>query len=233
MEKPKFFIFVNPNMCMIKNIIFDYGGVLLDWNRHFLYDSYFERADVQETFRKNTGIEDFTPQQMCDWFLDNICTLEWNSLMDAGKPFAENCADLIKIYPQWRDAIAIYDTEWPQMVGGDIPGMYEQVKKLKEQGYRLYGLSNWNNVKFNTYCRNAFPVFALLEGMVISGEEGVNKPEARIYTTLLDRFGIDPKESVFIDDSQKNLDGAAVFGISGYLFTTTEDFIANFEKTIR
>ncbi|MBP9986699.1 MAG: hypothetical protein KBT44_02080 [Bacteroidales bacterium] len=138
---------------MIKNIIFDYGGVLLDWNRHFLYDEYFKRADVQDTFRKNTGITDYTAQQMCDWFLDNICTLEWNSLMDAGKPFEDNTADLIKVYPQWKDAIAVYDTGWYRMVGGEILGMYEQAVKLKAQGYRLFGLSNWNAVKFHTYCR--------------------------------------------------------------------------------
>ncbi len=218
---------------MIKNIIFDYGGVLLDWNRHFLYDEYFKRADVQDTFRKNTGIADYTAQQMCDWFLDNICTLEWNSLMDAGKPFEENTADLIKIYPQWKDAIAVYDTEWYKMVGGEIPGMYEQAVKLKAQGYRLYGLSNWNAVKFHTYCRHAYPVFDLLEGMVISGEEHVIKPDAGMYTALLERYGLDPEESIFIDDTRKNLDGAAVFGIAGYLFTTPEDFISNFAKSLK
>lgn len=218
---------------MIKNIIFDYGGVLLDWNRHFLYDDYFKNADVQTTFRKNTGIEDFTPQQMCDWFLGNVCTLEWNSLMDAGKPFADNTADLIKVYPQWKDAIEIYDTGWYRMMGGEIPGMYDQAVRLKSQGYRLYGLSNWNDVKFHTYCRHTYPVFDLLEGMVISGEEHVIKPDARMYTTLLDRYGLNPEECIFIDDTQKNLDGAAAFGIAGYLFTTPEDFISNFEKSLK
>ena len=218
---------------MIKNIIFDYGGVLVDWNRHHLYDGYFKQKYVQETFVKNTGIEGFSPQQMCDWFLDNICTLEWNSLMDGGKPFAENTADLIKVHPEWKEAISIYDSEWFRMVGGAVPGMYEEAKELKEKGYKLYGLSNWNDVTFNTYCRHTFPVFSLLEGMVISGEEKVIKPDPRIYSTLLERYALTPQECIFIDDSPKNLEAAAAFGISGYLFTTPEDFRENFAKSLK
>ena len=109
---------------MIKNIIFDYGGVLLDWNPHYLYDPYFG------------------DEEKAEWFLTNICTYEWNAQHDNGKPIAEGVAELIAEHPEWKKEIELYYGDFMKMMGGQIPGMEEYVKELKAKGLRVFGLSN-------------------------------------------------------------------------------------------
>ena len=116
---------------MIKNIIFDYGGVLLDWNPHYLYDPYFGDAEKAE------------------WFLTNICTYEWNAQHDNGKPIAEGVAELIAEHPEWKKEIEMYYGEFMKMMGGQIPGMEEYIKQLKAKGFRVFGLSNWSIETFS------------------------------------------------------------------------------------
>ena len=134
------------------NLIFDFGGVLIDWDPHHLYDPYFgDRARA-------------------DWFLQNICTMEWNTQMDGGKPFAEGIAELSARFPEWSKEIAMFHSQWTKMVGGPIPGMLELVRELKAAGHRLYGLSNWSAETFPLICDD-YPVLKLLDGMVVSGFE--------------------------------------------------------------
>lgn len=134
------------------NLIFDFGGVLIDWDPHHLYDPYFgDRARA-------------------DWFLQNICTMEWNTQMDGGKPFAEGIAELSARFPEWSREIAMFHSQWTKMVGGPIPGMLELVRELKAAGHRLYGLSNWSAETFPLICDD-YPVLKLLDGMVVSGFE--------------------------------------------------------------
>ena len=134
------------------NLIFDFGGVLIDWDPHHLYDPYFgDRARA-------------------DWFLQNICTMEWNTQMDGGKPFAEGIAELSTRFPEWSKEIAMFHSQWTKMVGGPIPGMLELVRELKAAGHRLYGLSNWSAETFPLICHD-YPVLNLLDGMVVSGFE--------------------------------------------------------------
>ena len=134
------------------NLIFDFGGVLIDWDPHHLYDPYFgDRARA-------------------DWFLQNICTMEWNTQMDGGKPFAEGIAELSARFPEWSKEIAMFHSQWTKMVGGPIPGMLELVRELKAAGHRLYGLSNWSAETFPLICHD-YPVLNLLDGMVVSGFE--------------------------------------------------------------
>ena len=134
------------------NLIFDFGGVLIDWDPHHLYDPYFgDRARA-------------------DWFLQNICTMEWNTQMDGGKPFAEGIAELSTRFPEWSKEIAMFHSQWTKMVGGPIPGMLELVRELKAAGHHLYGLSNWSAETFPLICHD-YPVLKLLDGMVVSGFE--------------------------------------------------------------
>ena len=183
----------------LKNIIFDFGGVLLDWNPHYLYDPYFGDKEKAE------------------WFLTNICTYEWNAQHDNGKPVAEGTAELIAQYPEWEKEIRMYYGEFMKMMGGQIPGMEELVKELKHRGYRVFGLSNWSVETF-ALVRPAYPVLDLMEDMVISGEERVMKPDHRIYEIALERFGIKAEESVFIDDNLATVKAASELGIKGFLF---------------
>ena len=195
---------------MIKNIIFDYGGVLLDWNPHYLYDPYFDDKEKAE------------------WFLTHICTYEWNAQHDNGKPVAEGTAELIAQHPEWEKEIRMYYDDFMKMMGGQIPGMEEQVKELKSRGFRVFGLSNWSVETF-ALVRPVYPVLDLMEDMVISGVEKVMKPDHRIFELALKRFGIKADETVFVDDNPANVQAACEIGIKGILFN--KNIIKN-EKTI-
>ncbi len=195
---------------MIKNIIFDYGGVLLDWNPHYLYDPYFGDVDKAE------------------WFLTHVCTYEWNAQHDNGKPIAEGTAELIALYPEWEKEIRLYYDEFMKMMGGQIPGMEDLVKQLKGEGYHVFGLSNWSEETF-ALVRSVYPVLDLMEDMVISGVEKVMKPDHRIFELALKRFGAKAEESVFIDDNPNNVKAACEVGIHGILFKSKEELVEELE----
>ena len=188
---------------MFKNVVFDFGGVLLDWNPHYLYDPYF--GDVEKA----------------EWFLTHICTYEWNAQHDNGKPIAEGTAELIALHPEWEKEIRMYYDEFMKMMGGQIPGMEELVKELKANGQRVFGLSNWSVETF-ALVRPVYPVLDLMEDMVISGVEKVMKPDHRIFELALYRFGIKAEETVFIDDNPNNVKAANELGIHGILFQSRE-----------
>lgn len=187
-----------------KNLIFDFGGVLIDWNPHYLYDSYF--GDRAKT----------------DWFLANICTMKWNEQVDAGKPMAEATAELVAKFPEWKKEIEMYFGRWIEMIGDAIPGMYELLLELKASGHRLFGLSNWSAETF-VQIKEDFPALKLLEGMVVSGYVKCLKPSPEIYQLLLDRYSLKVSDCVFIDDNAANVAGAEAVGIHGILFTGASD----------
>ena len=185
---------------MIRNLIFDFGAVLVDWNPHYVYDPYFGDADK------------------ATWFITNICTAAWNKELDGGKPFAQGVAELSAQYPEWAPEIAMYHRDWKKMMGGSIPGMYELVRDFKQRGYGIYGLTNWAAETFYTIV-NDYPVFALLDGMVVSGDVRLLKPDAAIFHCLLDKYGLKAEESLFIDDNAENVDGARKVGLEAHRFS--------------
>ena len=185
---------------MIRNIIFDFGAVLVDWNPHYVYDPYF--GDPEKA----------------TWFIENICTAAWNKELDGGKPFSQGVAELTAQYPEWAPEIALYQRDWKKMMGGAIPGMYDLVADLKQAGYGIYGLTNWASETFYTIVDD-YPVFSLLDGMVVSGDVRLLKPDAAIFNCLLDKYGLKAEESVFIDDNAENVDGAIAAGLSAIRFT--------------
>ncbi|MCF0201412.1 MAG: HAD family phosphatase [Bacteroidales bacterium] len=199
---------------MIRNIIFDYGGVLLDWNPHYLYDPYFGDADKAE------------------WFLTNICTYEWNAQHDGGRPIAEGTAELAAEHPEWKKEIELYYGEFLKMISGQVKGMEEMIKSLKGQGYRIFGLSNWSSETF-AMVRPIYPILNLMEDMVISGIEKVMKPDPSIFQIALQRFDISAKESVFIDDNPNNIAAAKTLGIHGLLFESREKLDADLNHIIK
>lgn len=184
---------------MTKTIIFDFGGVLVDWDPHRVFDEYFGS------------------REKADWFFANICTMEWNVQMDGGKPFAEGIAELSAEYPEWSKEIQMYFDRWIEMMGDELPGMRKLMQDLKTHGYRLLGLTNWST---ETFCqvRHRYPVFDLLDGMLVSGEERLTKPSPAIFHRMIENFSLDPSECVFIDDNQANVDGSVAAGIPAILF---------------
>lgn len=188
---------------MIKNIIFDFGAVLVDWNPEYLYAPYFKDAKKTE------------------YFLTNVCPYEWNTTVDGGRSTEEATLERIALYPEWEKEIKMYFGEWIKMMRGEIPTMYSLVESLKNKGYGVYGLTNWSAETF-PLIKNKYPVFSLLQGYVVSGEEHLLKPQAEIYLTLLKRYSLKAEECVFIDDNPKNTEGAEKVGIKGIVFTTPE-----------
>lgn len=184
---------------MIKNIIFDFGGVLLDWNPRYLYKSYF-----------NNDVE-------MEHFLADICNGEWNIKQDAGRPFAEAVKELQAKFPEYAEAIQMYDDDWEKMLKCELPESIDLLKELKSMGYGIYGLTNWSAEKIG-YAFENYSFFSLFDGIVVSGVEKVVKPDRRIYEILLERYSLKPGECVFIDDNQDNVDMAKVLGINAVRF---------------
>lgn len=188
----------------MKNIVFDFGGVLVDWNPHHLYDKYFGSREKAE------------------WFLNNICLYSWNLQMDGGKPFAEGVAELQAEHPEWSEAIAIYHTRWIEMMNGEIEGMASVIRRLKMAGYGVYGLTNWSAETF-PMIRDTYPVFQEFDGIVVSGEEHLLKPDEAIYRCLLERYDLQAEESLFVDDNADNVAGARNVGMKAVQFTSAEE----------
>lgn len=184
---------------MIKNIIFDSGGVLLDWNPRYLYKSYFNNDEEMEHF------------------LADICNGEWNIRQDAGRPFAEAVKELQAKFPEYAEAIQMYDDDWEKMLKCELPESIDLLKELKFMGYGIYGLTNWSAEKIG-YAFANYSFFSLFDGIVVSGVEKVVKPDRKIYEILLERYSLKPGECVFIDDNQDNVDMAKVLGINAIRF---------------
>lgn len=183
----------------LKNVILDFGGVLIDWNPHYLLDDYFGS------------------REKASWFIEHICTQEWNGEMDKGKPFDQGVAELSAKYPEWAREIKLYQTGWIKMIGDEIPGMYQLECELKSAGYKLYGLTNWSS---ETFCLvGGKRIFTILDGKVVSAEEKILKPDPAIYRTLLDRWKLQPLECLFVDDNLANVKGAQAVGIPAVQFT--------------
>lgn len=198
-------------MTKIKNIVFDFGGVLVDWNPRYLYDKYFG---------------DPTQSQ---WFLDNICLYSWNLQMDGGKPFAEGVAELQAEHPEWAEAIGIYHTRWVEMMGGEVEGTASVLRGLKAAGYKIYGLTNWSAETF-PMIRDTYPVFQEFDGIVVSGEEHLLKPYAPIYHCLLERYALQPEESLFIDDNADNVAAAQAVGMHSVRFFDAETLVRQLKE---
>ena len=180
-------------------VVFDLGGVLIDWDPRRLYRKLLaDEAAVEE-------------------FLATITTPEWNAEQDRGRPFAEAVAELVERHPAHAASIAAYHERWTEMLGGEIPGTVAVLAELRDAGVPLYALSNWSAETFRL-TRGRFPFLAWFDGLVVSGEEGVTKPDRRIFELLLERFGLVPAGTVFVDDSPANVAAARAVGMDAVRF---------------
>lgn len=180
----------------INTIIFDLGGVLIDWNPKYVYDKVFE-GDTEKS----------------DWFLNNICTSAWNVQQDAGRLMSVATEELVAQYPQYEDLIRLFYKRWPDMLKGDIPETVDVLKALKASNkYRIYALTNWSDESFYI-ARERFEFLQLFEGILVSGTEKMIKPNRDIYELCLTRFNINPQQAVFIDDNLPNILGAQAVGL--------------------
>jgi len=188
-----------------KNIIFDLGGVLIDWNPEYVYLKEFKN-DRKEM----------------KWFFDNVCTFDWNENQDAGYPLKKATEERVKLFPQYENLIRIYYGRWEEMLGGPIIRSVNILRRIKKKNkLNIFALTNWSAETFPTALKK-FEFLSLFEGIIVSGEEKTRKPFEKIYQITIDRFKIDPTESVFIDDNLRNVKAAEKLNIKGIHFKNSD-----------
>ena len=185
-------------------VVFDLGGVLIDWDPRHLYRKLF------------AGDE-----SAMEVFLSEVCTVEWNERQDAGRTFAEAVDELLPHHADKLDLIEAFGQRFDEMITGAVAGTVDILADLKRAGVPRYALTNWSAETFPPQ-RDRFSFLSWFDGIVVSGEEGVIKPNPRIFRVLLDRYRIAPEEAVFIDDNPANAAAAAALGIHGIHFRSPD-----------
>lgn len=180
--------------------MFDLGGVLIDWNPRYLYRKLFDGDDAA-----------------MERFLAEVTTPEWNGLQDAGRTWADAVASLTREHPEQAELIAAYAERWPETLGEAIHPTVEILDELRQAGVRLFALSNWSAETF-PIARPRYSFLEWFEGIVISGDVRIAKPDARVYRHLLERHSLEAATTVFIDDSEANVDAARALGMIAIRF---------------
>jgi len=196
----------------IKAIIFDIGGVLLEWDPRPVYQRYFPDH----------------PQAIDD-FLAEINFYEWNAHQDKGRPFAEGIALHSTKFPQHAHLIQAYFDHWEDSITGAITGTVDIVRTLKEMGYPLFCLSNWSAETFPRV-RRSYPFFDVFDDIILSGEVKMNKPDPAIFSLLLNKIGYSAPECILIDDSQPNIYIAKKLGFVAAHFTNPENLKTELQR---
>lgn len=188
----------------IDTIIFDLGGVLIDWNPRYLYRKLFKT------------------EEEVTWFLNNICTSEWNDQQDAGRSFEEATRELMEKFPEYAEPIEAWYGRWHETISGPIEGTVNILKQIRDsRQFRLYALTNWSAETFPWALEN-FPFLHWFEGIVVSGVEKCRKPLPEFFEILFDRYQVEPSRSLFIDDNLANIKGAQALGMNAIAFKDPE-----------
>jgi 2-haloacid dehalogenase len=183
----------------VASVVFDIGGVLLDWSPDYLYAELIPDAAEREHF------------------LTNIATPDWNRQLDAGRSWAEAVAELTSVHPEHAEWIEAYDKGWLKMVNGVIQGTADLLTELRDQQLPTYALTNFSEDKW-AVAKEAFPILDGFVGEVVSGREQTIKPDEKIYRILLERYDLDPARTFYTDDVRHNVDGARAVGIDAEVF---------------
>lgn len=184
--------------------IFDLGGVLLDWNPRHLYRKLFDGDEAA-----------------MERFLAMVCTTEWNERQDAGRSFAEATRELLPLHADKIELIEAFGKRFGEMIPGAIDGSVDVLAELKARGVPIYAITNWSAETFPPQ-RQRFPFLSWFDDIVISGVEGVIKPDPRIFRILCERHGVAPESAVFIDDVAANAAAAGALGFHGIHFRSAD-----------
>lgn len=197
---------------MIQTVIFDLGGVLIDWDPRYVFRDVFDtEAEVS-------------------WFLENICTSEWNAQQDGGRSLQVATDLLVSQHPTWEPQIRLFYDRWVEMLGGPIqPTVDLLAELLAQKSHRVLALTNWSGETF-PIAQKMYDFLGWFEGILVSGDENLKKPDPRIYELMLSRFDIDPATAVFLDDSPKNVTGAESVGITGIHFQSADQLRGEFQR---
>lgn len=204
----------NHNFCIMKSIntvVFDLGGVLIDWNPRYLYRQMFDDEAEMEKF------------------LAEVCDGNWNMQQDAGRPFQEGVNELAKLHPHYQNHIQAYWDRWIEMINGEIIGTVSLINQIAEKGYPLYALTNWSSETFPLVV-NDYEFFKLFKGIVVSGDEKMAKPDSKFYKVLIERYQIRPESTLFIDDNKDNVEAANQLGFHTVHFHSPEELEAELKR---
>lgn len=197
----------------IKTIIFDLGGVLIDWNPEYLYRKIFDNDESK-----------------MEWFLTEICPYSWNENQDAGKSWPLAIEEKVAEHPQYREWIEAYYYRWEEMLGGSLQGTIEILKKLIDsKKYQILALTNWSADTFPKALQH-FEFLHWFDGIVVSGEENTRKPFHDIYQILFERYNVTPSEAIFIDDNTKNIEAGNELGLNCINFKSPTDLAEELKK---
>jgi 2-haloacid dehalogenase len=191
-------------MKQFDTVIFDLGGVLIDWNPRYLYRKIFKT------------------EQEITWFLENVCTPKWNDQQDAGRSFEEATETLARQYPEHEEAIRAWYGRWQETISGPLHDTVEVLREVKNNNrHRLYALTNWSAETFPWALSN-FEFLHWFEGIVVSGVEKTRKPFPEFYSILFNRYKVNPSAAIFIDDNVKNIEGGRAVGLHTLHFQSSE-----------
>lgn len=195
---------MKPNL-NIKNVIFDLGGVLIDWNPDKVYKDVFNN-DSEKMIH----------------FYTKICTQDWNENQDAGYPMAKATEERVELFPEYEKEIRMFYGRWDDMLGDQIQGTVDILKELSDDpNYKVVALTNWSHETFPKAIAK-FSFLQWFEGILVSGEEKTRKPFPEIYELTLSKFNLKAGESLFIDDNLRNIEAARKFGIHSIHFQSPE-----------
>ena len=187
----------------MQNIIFDFGNVLVQWHPELVYTEYF--GDDARAW----------------WFLRHVVDNEWRGRIDAGESTAELTAELVARFPEYKEAIELFDKRYFDMLTGEVPGMRELLEEVMRH-YEVYGLTNWSMETFPT-ARERFGILQMIDRYVVSAAERLIKPDPRLFQVLLDRYGLRAEECTFVDDNPDNVAAARKLGMKGIVFTGADN----------
>jgi 2-haloacid dehalogenase len=180
-------------------IVYDLGGVLIDWNPRHLYRKLIEDEAAMERF------------------LAEVCHTAWNAEQDRGRSFAEAIEEAAARHPDHRPLIEAYFARWGEMIAGEIDGAVAILEELRDAGYELHALTNWSAETF-PYARERFAFLDWFQTILVSADVGLIKPDAAVFQLLLDRIGRTPAECLYIDDNPRNVAAAAALGFDAIAF---------------
>ena len=190
---------MNEDTLRIDSVVFDVGGVLLDWDPEYLYRQLIADDDERR------------------WFLTEVCSPEWNAAQDAGRTWADATSELSARFPEHTALIDAYDRRWEEMVSGPIADSVAVLEDLRRAGVPNYALTNFSAEKWDV-AKDRWGFLDDFDGQVVSGAVGVMKPDPEIYRILLDRYGLEPARTFYTDDLSQNVESARQLGITAELF---------------
>ncbi len=182
-------------MSSVNKIVFDLGGVLIDWNPAYVFRQIFEGDE-----------------ERMQWFFEHVCTFDWNENQDAGYPLAKATEERIALFPEFETEIKAYYGRWEEMLGGPIPETVRILEALRQKAaQRLFALTNWSHETFPIALQR-YEFLHWFEDIVVSGEERTRKPHPEIYQIANQRFQLEPANTLFIDDNLRNVKAAETMG---------------------